>query len=182
MQTERKIHTGLVGGMLVIAALILFIAHTKPSVGRLATAETQVAALEAELKTITSQDNEASSTLSEVEERRLASKIPQSLEQDIIINDINKIAKESEVTFNALTFSLAKNSTLPTIVISAGFQGQYENLTRFLRDLELNPRKIIIRDASVSRSAEASTIPGASASPIVSLNLTMESYYRDASN
>lgn len=173
MYTERKIHSGFVGTLLLVAALVVLFFHTRPSLGELNRLQTAVAALEAEAGSEESQPGKIQRTsLTETERKLLDLAVPETLEQDQIINDINRIAKSAEVSFNAITFSLLESSALPTVNISAGFQGTPEQIARFLKMLESNSRKFVVRDAGLSRSEVAEGFQ------LVNLNLTIQSFYR----
>lgn len=173
MYTERKIHTGFISTLFVVAVLVLLMFHTGPAQSTTRDLTARRDTLKHDVETIASQQQgSGDGSLSEVEAKELAERIPQKLEQDIIVSDINKMAKAADVNFNALTFSLQKKSALPTVNISAGFQGPAANLTRFLSMIEKNQRKFVIKDASISRSTSSGGVE------VVQLNLNIESYYQ----
>ena len=174
MVTEKKISTQFIAGMILLAAILLLSFHTWPTRGQREELTTKANTLADELSAIQATEKTASTdgTLSEVEAKELASAIPVDFDQDGLILDINHIAKSADVTFNALTFSVNKTAAIPSVTISAGFQGAYQNLTRFLKLIETNPRKMIIKNASISRSTSEAGFE------LVNLNLTMESYFR----
>ena len=99
-----------------------------------------------------------------------------------IIGNISSNAKQADVAFNALTFSLQTTAAtsgqggqaVPTVTVSASFQGPSENIMRFLQLIENNPRKMVVKDAGVST---ADSIGGAQ--PLVNLNLTLQAFYRN---
>lgn len=176
MYTQRKIHSGFVGSVLLVAALLLFVAHTRPAQKKLDELKNAVAALGQEVASLSGtspqQADTATADLSEVEKKELDQAIPETLEQDIILSDLNRIAKTADVSFNALTFSLDTKDTLPTVNISAGFAGTPANMIRFVKMVEQNPRKLLVKDAGVSRSESAGGLE------LMSLNLTLQSFYR----
>lgn len=174
MYTERKIQPSFVAGLVIFAAIIVLLFHTRPTNTEHSVLADRATNLENEINAITATEgsNETSQVLSEIDEKELAEKIPDGLEQDALVNDINRMAKTAQVSFNALTFSLQKSTGLPTVNISAGFQGPYENLVRFLKYIEENNRLLIVKDASVSRTINAAGLE------LVNLNLTLNSFYR----
>lgn len=174
MITEKKVSTQFIAVMILLAAVILLVFHTIGAARDRSAKMAEAEELSKELAAITQGGGDTSSTdvLSEVEAKELASSIPVDLAQDTLILDINRIAKSADVSFNALTFSVNKLAAVPTVTISAGFQGAYQNLTRFLKLVETNPRKMIIKSASISRSTTDAGFE------LVNLNLTMESYFR----
>lgn len=174
MYTPKKIHSGFVGLMFLLAAVILFFAYARPAQREAAQIKTQVAALNRDILTLKGQSTGTSTVarLSEVDAREIGQKIPQKLEQDFIITELNRIAKATNVTFNALSFSLLQSGTLPAVTISAGFQGASGDTVRFLKMLETDTRKFVVRDAGISR---AQTESGVS---LVNLNITAQAFYR----
>lgn len=174
MVSEKKISLQFIASIILLAALILMIFHTRTARKVRNDLLMQATVLSEELVTIEQRGDSSvtSGALSEVDAKELAAAIPLDVAQDGLILDINRISKSTDVSFNALTFSVNKNSPVPTITISAGFQGAYQNLTRFLKLIETNPRKMIIKNASISRTATDAGFE------LVNLNLTMESFFR----
>ena len=79
-------------------------------------------------------------------------------------------------------------SIYPGIAISVTVEGQYQNLRRFIRDLETNRQFIIINSVELERSTETNNSPPAEGEPtsggrgsIVSLRLEMATYFQRAS-
>lgn len=175
MYTQRKIHGGFVGSILLAASLLLLFAHTRPTQQKLGELKNNVAALEQEVNIFSGavQEDVATADLSEVEKKELDKTIPETLQQDTIISDLNNIAKTADVAFNALTFNLDKKGELPTINISASFQGSAGNIIRFVKMLEVNPRKLLVKDAGITRSESAGGLE------LMNLNITMQAFYRN---
>ncbi|PJC36636.1 hypothetical protein CO046_04440 [Candidatus Peregrinibacteria bacterium CG_4_9_14_0_2_um_filter_53_11] len=172
---ERSINTTLIASLLGMAALILFFAHTRPAHQALSGLAEKVSVLEGEIQTIQEHNTGTNPNgLSEIDEKELDEAIPQTIEQESLVNDINKIARTTDVSFNALSFTIQRNAVLPTVSISASFQGTYQSLSRFIRELEVNPRKIVISNASVSRATSEGGLE------LVNLTLSMESYFRES--
>lgn len=174
MYTTKKIHSGFVGALLLLAALVLFSFHTRPAQRDLAQLQAQINVLRDELQTLEDQSNGSSTIagLSEVDQRELADKIPETIEQDFIITELNRISKATSISFNVLSFNLQQNAPMPTITISGGFQGTPENVGRFLKMLENDRRKFVIKDAGVSRMQTESGLN------LVNLNITIQAFYR----
>lgn len=175
MITEKKISTQFIAGLILLATVILLAFHTLSARTEREALIVEATALSNELAAVTQNGSDFSGTsdvLTEVEAKELAQAVPLNVAQDNLINDINRISKSADVTFNALTFSVNKSAKIPTVSISAGFQGAYQNLTRFLKLIETNPRKIIIKNAAISRSQTDAGFE------LVNLNITMESFFR----
>lgn len=75
----------------------------------------------------------------------------------------------------------------PGIAISVTVEGQYQNLRRFIRDLETTKQFIIINSVELERSSEGNNSPiaegdtsGAPRSALVSLRLELTTYFQRA--
>lgn len=177
MYTQKKIHGGFVGSLFLIAAVLLFFFHTRPAARQNSELQNQLDQLAAAVQTLEEKSPAGLSggAVSEVELKELDNAIPETLEQDGIIIDLNTIAKTANVSFNALTFNLQKQTDLPAVNISAGFQGSSADIIRFLKMLEVNPRKFLVKEAGVSHSESAGGID------LANLNLTLQAFYRQGS-
>jgi len=76
-------------------------------------------------------------------------------------------------------------SVYPGIAISVTVEGQYQNLRRFVHDLEANQQFIIINSVELERSTETNNLPPAEGEPTtgtraspVSLRLEMTTYFQ----
>lgn len=171
-----QINKGLIGTLLLVAAAFVFFFHTLPTNKQtdalkniLIELKNDVSKMENEIAGVPAADSE----VSEVERKELFRAIPEKLEQDIIISDLDLLIKTADVSFNALTFNLQKSENLPAVTINGGFQGTSANSIRFLKMLEVNPRKFIIKNVNVSR---AETDDGLD---IVNLTVTLQAFYRN---
>jgi Tfp pilus assembly protein PilO len=79
-------------------------------------------------------------------------------------------------------------SIYPGVAISVTVEGQYQNLRRFVRDLETNKQFIIINSVELERSTETNNLPSAEGDPtsasrgaLVSLRLEMATYFQRGS-
>jgi Tfp pilus assembly protein PilO len=79
-------------------------------------------------------------------------------------------------------------SIYPGIAISVTVEGQYQNLRRFIRDMETNKQFVIINSVELERSTETNNLPSAEGDPtsgarpaLVSLRLEMTTYFQRAS-
>lgn len=175
MLSERKIHSGFVGFLFFVAAALLLIFYAVPAQKDISELKEKTALLAEELQTLTDETGLAISdtVISEVEQKELTQAIPKTLEQGALILDLNRMANAADVSFNALTFSLQQGASVPTVNISAGFQGQAANIVRFLKMIEVNPRKLVVKNAGVSRSENSGGLE------FVNLNLTLQAFYQD---
>jgi Tfp pilus assembly protein PilO len=76
-------------------------------------------------------------------------------------------------------------SIYPGIAISVTVEGQYQNLRRFIQDIETNRQFVIINSVELERSTETNTLPSAEGEPtggtrgaLVSLRLDMATYFQ----
>ena len=115
----------------------------------------------------------------------------------------NGLRNTSGPTYTTLEPSTAKGTTsgsrsvntkwqsvYPGIAISVTVEGQYQNLRRFVRDLEANKQFIIINSVELERSTESNNSPpptegegeptGGSRGSLVSLRLEMTTYFQRA--
>lgn len=79
-------------------------------------------------------------------------------------------------------------SIYPGIAISLTVEGQYQNLRRFIRDLETNKQFVIINSVELERSTETNSSPavegettGGTRGALVSLRLEMATYFQRGS-
>jgi Tfp pilus assembly protein PilO len=79
-------------------------------------------------------------------------------------------------------------SIYPGIAISLTVEGQYQNLRRFIRDLEINKQFVIINSVELERATETNSSPavegettGGARSALVSLRLEMATYFQRGS-
>lgn len=173
MYTQKKMHGGFIGLLLIVAVAIMFFFYTKPAQTEMTKITTDIAGISQEIDNLKSTRAGSSTVqLSEVQTRELAESIPESFEQDFIVTELNRIAKATDVSFNVLSFSLQRNALIPTVNISAGFQGLANNVTRFLKMLESSRRKFVVKDAGISRMQTESGLN------LLNLNVTMQAYYR----
>src|SRR6266850_692024 len=79
-------------------------------------------------------------------------------------------------------------SIYPGIAISLTVDGQYQNLRRFVRDIETNKQFVIINSVELERATQTSTSPSPEGAPtggtvaaLVSLRLEMATYFQRGS-
>lgn len=175
MYTERKINSGLIGALFLLAAVILFFAHTIPQKNRSEKLLADTTSAQEELTELgVVKEKPKDMILSDVEKNDLEQSIPDKMEQDKIILDLDSLSTKTDIIFNALTFNLSEEDQIPSINISASFQGSAQNIIRFLKMIEVNPRKFVVKDAGIARMDET-TDGGIN---LVNLNATLKAFYR----
>lgn len=176
MYTQTKVNSGFVGFLFLVSLCLLLAFHTVPAQkelgalkAKLETASQELLLFKGEIDTLPAA---AAAKLSEVEQKTLLQEIPEALNQDELILDLNKMSKASDVAFNSLTFTVQENEKIPSVNISAGFFGTAANIIRFMKMVEVNPRKLVVKDAGISRSENEGGIE------LMNLNATIQAFYR----
>lgn len=94
-------------------------------------------------------------------------------------------ATGSKVTSGSRSGNTKWQSIYPGIAISLTVEGQYQNLRRFVRDLETNRQFVIINSVELERATETNSSPspdgtstGGARGSLVSLRLEMATYFQ----
>ncbi|MBI4994252.1 hypothetical protein HZC21_01235 [Candidatus Peregrinibacteria bacterium] len=177
--TQTKIDTRLISFLLLAAAAILFIFHTVPANSGLNKLAADSEKLQEEINNLEKElagEIQSGEKMSEIDKKDLAQAIPEKLEQDVIINTLNILAKTADVSFNAITFSQQQNNEgIKSVLISAGLQGASGNIVRFIQMVETSARKFVVKNASLARSESNVSNPALN---IVNLNVSLQAFYR----
>jgi Tfp pilus assembly protein PilO len=110
----------------------------------------------------------------EVAQTRVLSAIPVSLEQDKLITQINNIARKNLVSINSISFSAAQSDSEETIKkasVSVSLTAEKKDLINFLKALENNPRKLLVKSITV----QFGEIDGINR---INFNISMDTYYQ----
>lgn len=112
--------------------------------------------------------------VSDVKQSEYLDAIPQGLEQDTLIKNLNELAIKHGVTLASVQFGVSDTqAAVKRVSMSASFQSGYSDLLEFLQAIEANRRRIHVKTISVQ------VIPGASVSA-VNFTLEMEAFYQGA--
>lgn len=163
----------LVMGMLVGVPLAVF-----PLQGKLDDAKSSREEIVAK-KTVVEQQlqilKEAEKSLSgvsEVKQSEYLDAIPDGVQQDTLIKNLNDLAVKYGVVMSGVQFGLSDTQELPKRVsMSASFQSGYSDLLEFMRALEANRRRIHVKTVSVQIIPQADT-------SAVNFSLEMEAFYQ----
>lgn len=117
---------------------------------------TEVAALEAEAKKLVEQRDRLAQVSSAIEEfygRRVGS---QRETLAPLVNEIHAVMKKNEVAPITISYSTTPLTDLPLSQMAIGFsfQSDYARFKRLLNAFEANPRWIVVREVSLSRTSE----------------------------
>ena len=114
-------------------------------------------------------------TSSEVTRETTLSAIPQRFEQDKLILDLTSIAQKNDIGLNSVNFSVSTGSTerVKKATVNANLTGDLGSLLGFLKGVESNQRKLVVKTVAVQTGATDTGIPR------VNFNVNMETYYQD---
>lgn len=123
-------------------------------------------------------DLEALSKEAEVTEKGIQDflkKIPEKLEQDILIENMYRIAQTNDIILSAISFGVSENplTNVSSVSMSASFVGDYSDLIDFLKGIEENSREIHVKTINVQLLDEKDDIQR------INFNLTLESFFQN---
>lgn len=111
----------------------------------------------------------------EVSRQTTLEAIPEEFGQDNLILDLQKIAKDNYIVLNGVNFSVPSASSVSKISkasVNASLTGNEEKLVGFLRGVEANARKIVVKSITV-QVGKVQDIKR------VNFNVNMEVYYQN---
>lgn len=111
---------------------------------------------------------------SEVARETTLSAIPVQLEQEALIRDISSLAKKNDMTLGGLSFSISTGGggeEVSKTTINTNVTGSYNNLISFLKGIETNDRKLLLKNITVQ-------VGDTEYGSRVNFNLNMEAYYQ----
>lgn len=207
---------GLAGGVFMLALVIVgYFYFLMPARSRLNTLQSERSLLQSRLRNSQDVVRQGQSTdttvqiitqsLDSFESNRLVAANPGRMSLYDALNQLirkNGLRNTSGPTYTTLDPTGLKaavgsrsvntkwQSIYPGIAISVTVEGQYQNLRRFVRDLETNKQFVIINSVELERSTETDNVPsvagepagGARGSSLVSLRLEMSTYFQRKAN
>lgn len=147
----------LIGALLLVMAIAGYVLLIRPVSNELDAVKTDITTKNtelAELKERLDFLNQAEKDLElTTEVQRLASlkAVPVSIKQDEVIKNLIDIAKNNDIELHSISFSKGSTSKdgIGSLRISSSFEGNYLNLTDFLKALEENGRIFKVESISV---------------------------------
>ncbi len=115
---------------------------------------------------------------SEVNRETSLAAIPAKLEEDKLILDLADISRKNDVVLNGVNFSIptgAPEGQITKVTVNANLTGTESSLMGFLRSVEANSRKLIIKSITVQLAKTETTAVG---SALANFNVNMEAYYQ----
>ena len=141
--------------LFVVAAAGLFM-FVFPEKDSLDVGKTQLLQKQSELQRVKSNVSrlnavESSFKGSEVTQKDILNSIPENLEQEVVIRTLAKLASDSEISLNSMSFSLSeeRDIELSTLTITTNISGKHQNLVNFIEGVEESGRKMIVKNISV---------------------------------
>ena len=149
--------TTLVGALMILLALLVYLFFTRTVLADLESlntdidnTNTELAAAELELAEYKAIE-EAYDLTTQVKRDQILKSITSELDQDEVIRDLIEITDEYSIELGSLSFSKGRSSFdgVGLLKISSSLEGNYTDLTNFLRALELNERLFNVQNISV---------------------------------
>ncbi len=149
--------SSLIGPLLIIVSIALYLFFTKALVSDVSalgddidSSNAELVSVQAELEEYEAME-EAYDLTTQVKRDQILKSITSDLDQDEVIRDFIEITDEYDVDLNSLSFSKGSSSFdgVNTLRISTSLEGNYSDLTSFLKGLELNERLFDVQTISV---------------------------------
>jgi Tfp pilus assembly protein PilO len=112
---------------------------------------------------------------SEVNRETSLAAIPEKLEEDNLILDFANITRKNDIVLNSISFGIpvgAAEGEIQRATVNATLVGTEGDLIKFLRAVEANGRKILVKSITVQL---ASTETGVK---LANFNISMETYFQ----
>lgn len=113
---------------------------------------------------------------SEVSQETTLAAIPETLDQDSLLEELSAIARRNDIILNNVNFGVSSSSipgAVTPVSMNASLTGSRTGLIGFLRGVESSSRKMLVKNISVQFGEVLSF-------QRVSFNLNMEAYYQGA--
>lgn len=112
---------------------------------------------------------------SEVAREMSLTAIPERFEEENLIMDIAELSRENDVTMGGISFGIPGDSASGSIVtatINLNLTGEPGKLLGFLKGVEANPRKMVVKSIAVQNASDESGLE------LANYNLNIETYYQ----
>ncbi len=177
---KHKQKFALLNLILVVALIITIFAWTAPVRsdyqdlnGQLKEKEAEKEQLLADLEEVKGAGEQLDEE-TEVVKNRVEAAIPSNLSQDSLINQINAIAQQYQVSINSISFSIPVNSIeeIKKATVNVSLSGDRADLVNFLEGIENNSRKLLVKNITV----QFGEVEGIGR---INFNISMDTYYRN---
>lgn len=167
--------------ILILLLILVYVVFYKPfrtSIVDLQTKISQVTVENAELSEKVKAFDELKLSIPDLleERKRILLTVPSDLSQEQLIVDLSKISNARGISLGNINFSLGKlqnTDNIGTITMTTNFEGTYQDLLKFLSDIESNERVINVKNVSLQLKDGSGNLNSQAF-----FNLTLESYYQ----
>jgi Tfp pilus assembly protein PilO len=117
---------------------------------------------------------------SDTELNKSLARVPKDVEQENLIRDISKIAKDTKFTISGLGFSTSLDQKTGVNKVNIGFsvEGEYKKFARFLKAIEKAPRFYGIENFSISFNQGNDENTRKRPTRKVSMNVSLYTFYQ----
>ena len=101
--------------------------------------------------------------------------IPEKFEEDNLILDVSKIATQNDIVLNSISFGIPIGAPVGEVArgtINASLVGTESDLIKFLKDVESNGRKMLVKSITVQLASPEAGIK------LANFSLSMETYFQ----
>lgn len=112
---------------------------------------------------------------SDIKKETTLAAIPEKLDQDKLINDLSAIAVKNDMMLNGVSFSIpgaTNEGEVAKATLNANITGNETNLIGFLKDVEGNSRKLLVKNISIQVGQNELGLER------VNFSVSMEAYYQ----
>ena len=112
---------------------------------------------------------------SEVNKQTTLDAIPEKLEEDKLILDLTGIAKNNNIIMNSVSFGIptaSPSGEIAKATVTANLVGTESDLIKYLKGIESNPRKILVKSITVQLASQTAGIR------LANFNVSMETYFQ----
>lgn len=156
ISTESKF-APLMGALLILVAMSAFVFFIRPIGVQVKDLEANVVLKTEEFSAVKQSIDEMEKAqqeyglTSELQRMEMIRSIPVGLKQDEAIQDLVALAEKNNVYFTSIGFGkgMTDKDKIGSLQVSAGFDGTYDDLIDFLKDLEQNKRIFKVNSISV---------------------------------
>jgi Tfp pilus assembly protein PilO len=177
--SRKNTTSTFVAGVLLIVALVvgLFVWRPASEEGKnlaadLSDSQFELSKLQQELMEL--EVLEEALPVNEEEREKILEMVPEGLNQDDLVRNLDDIAEKASVDLNSMTFSLqnVEGTTADVVSVSCNMAGDYEDLGRLLEEFENNDR--LFKVLSIGVQLGDVTEDGQQ----MTFSITLEAYYQ----
>jgi Tfp pilus assembly protein PilO len=166
--------------ILALAGLIFYVKPSWDEVDSLAKGRDEKSAQKSQLQTQLTELQKIQEQLnmtSEVNRQTSLAAIPEKLEEDKLILDLTDIASKNNIVMNSVSFGIptaASGGEIAKATVNANLVGTESDLIKYLKGVESNARKILVKNITVQLASQEAEIK------LANFNVSMETYFQGA--